>query len=158
VVSRGSTRIALLMFGIALVACGSDDRAKPGDTLRLTFTGKSNSEYFFALENPTSHPIYFRGIKSLWFATIPVDVAFDCKNEKNGEATIGGLPLFDGGKDPPTIEVAPGIAIKLRVKLSASGFRLAEHKGEACKMHLSLWQPGTLQQRGENVDSQGFQA
>jgi hypothetical protein len=150
--------MALVMFGIALVACGSDDRAKPGDSLTLTFTGKSPSEYFFTLENPTSHPIYFRGIKSLWFATIPVDIALDCKNEKTGEATVGGFPLFDGGKDPPTVAVSPGKAIKLRLKLSASGFRLAEHKGEACKMRLRLWQPDTMQQRAENVDSQAFQA
>jgi len=153
-----STRIALVIFSIALVACGSDDSAKPGDKFSLTFTGKSNSEYLFVLENPTSHPIYFRGITSLWFATIPVDIAFDCKNEKTGEGTVGGFPLFDGGKDPPTITVLPGKAVKLRVESSASGFRLAEHKGEACKMHLRLWQPNTLQQRAENVDSQGFQA
>jgi len=30
-VRRSSTRMALVMSGIALVACGSDDRAKPGD-------------------------------------------------------------------------------------------------------------------------------
>jgi hypothetical protein len=146
------------MFGIALVACGTDDRAKPGEGLTLTFTGKSNSEYFFVLENPTAYPVYFRGIKSLWFETIPVDVAFDCKNEKTGEATVGGFPLFDGGKDPPTIAVLPGRAVKLRLKSSASGFRLYEHKGEACKMRLRLRQPDRLQQRAENVDSQGFQA
>jgi hypothetical protein len=157
-IRRRSTSIAQLLFGIALVACGPDDRAEPGDRLTLTFTGKSRSEYFFALENPTSHPIYFRGVKSLWFATIPVDIAFDCKNEKNGEGTVGGFPLFDGGKDPPTIAVLPGKAVKLRVKSSASGFGLKEHEGEACKMRLQLWQPDTLQQRAENVDSQGFRA
>ena len=155
---RSSTSIALLIFGIALVACGADDGAKPGNAVTLTFTGKSNSEYFFALENPTSYPIYFRGIKSLWFATIPVDVAFNCKNEKSGEGTVGGFPLFDGGQDPPTIVVSPGKSMKLRVKSSANGFRLFEHKGEACNMRLRLRQPDRLQQRAENVDSQGFQA
>jgi hypothetical protein len=152
-----STRVALLLLGIALVACGSEDLAKPGDTLNLTFTGKAHSDYFFALENPTSRPIYFRGIKSLWFPTTPIDIAFDCKNEKTGEATVGGFPLFDGGKDPPIVEVPPGKAIKLRLKISETGFRLAEHKGEACKMHLRLWQPNSIQQRAETVDSQGFQ-
>ncbi len=151
--------IALFMFGIALVACESDDRAKPGDRLTLTFTGKSKSEYFFALENPTSHPIYFRGIKSPWFATIPVDIAIDCKNGKTGEGTVGGLPLFDGGKDPPALAVLPGKAVKLRLKSSASGFRLDNHKGEACQIHLHLWpQSGPLQQGGELVDSQEFEA
>jgi hypothetical protein len=157
-IRRRSTSIAQLLFGVALVACGPDDRAKPGDRLTLTFTGKSHSEYFFTLENPTSHTIYFRGVKSLWFATIPVDIAFDCKNEKTGEGTVGGFPLFDGGKDPPITAVLSGKAVKLRVKSSASGFRLNEHEGEACKMRLQLWQSDTSQQRAENVDSQGFQA
>jgi hypothetical protein len=151
-----STRMALLTFGIALVACGTDDRAKPGDAVSLTFTGKAGSDYSFALENPTSHPIYFRGNETLWFATIPVDIAFDCKNEKTGESTIGGFPLFDGGKDPPIVAVSPGKAIKLRIKISTSGFRLAEHNGEPCKMQLRLWQPNTLQQRAENIESQEF--
>lgn len=149
--------MALVMFGVAVAACASDDLAEPGNELSLIFTGKSDSEYRFTLENPTSHPIYFRGTKSLWFATIPVDVAFNCKNEKSGEGTVGGFPLFDGGKDPPTIAVLPGKAMKLRIKSSASGFRLEEHKGEACKMRLRLRQPDRLQQRAENVDSQEFQ-
>jgi hypothetical protein len=51
-----------------------------------------------------------------------------------------------------------GKAIKLRVENSASGFRLAEHKGEACKMRLRLRQQlDRSQQRAENVDSQEFQ-
>lgn len=98
-VRLSSTLMVLVMSAIALVACGSDDRAKPGDRLTLTFTGKSHSEYLFTLENPTSHAVYFRVFKSLWFAPIPVDTAFDCKNEKTREATVGGFPLFDGGKD-----------------------------------------------------------
>ena len=89
---------------------------------------------------------------------IPVDIAFNCKNEKTGEGTVGGFPLFDASKDPPTIAVLPGKAVKLRVKSSASDFRLNEHEGESCKMRLELWQPDTLQQRAQNVDSQGFRA
>jgi hypothetical protein len=50
-------------------------RTATGDGLTLTFTGKSNSEYFFALENPTSYPVYFRGIKSLWAFAIILDDA-----------------------------------------------------------------------------------
>jgi len=73
----------------------SDDRAKPGDNIRLTFTGKSKSEYFFLLENPTSKAIYFRGTKWFWFAPTPTDTGFDCKNEKTGEAMVGASP-FDG--------------------------------------------------------------
>jgi hypothetical protein len=42
-----STRIlALVILAIVLVGCRPDDRAKPGDKVTLTFTGKSNSEYF----------------------------------------------------------------------------------------------------------------
>jgi hypothetical protein len=150
-----STRIlALVIPAIVLVGCRPDDRAKPGDKVTLIFTGKSNSEYFFTLQNPTSDPVYFRGVKSLWFATIPVDIAIDCKNEKTGEGTVGGFPLFDGGKDPPTIVVLPGKAVKLRLKDSASGFRLYEHKGEVCRMRLL--QLDGLQQRVEHVDSQVF--
>jgi len=153
-----------MIFGICavvagcytLAACGPDDHARPGDRLTLTFTGKSHSEYFFALENPTSYPIYFRGIESLWLATIPVDVAFDCINEKTLEGTVGGFPLFDGGKDPPTIAVLPGKAVKLRVESLASGFRLGEHKGETCKMRLGLW-PDTPRRSPDSVESQGFQ-
>jgi hypothetical protein len=149
--------LALLISGSTLATYGPDDPAKPGDKVTLTFTGKSNSEYFFALENPTSHPVYYRGIKSLWFAPIPVDVSFACKNDKTGEGTVGGFPLFDGGKDPPMIEVAPGKAVKLRLESSASGFWLDEHQGEACHMRLRLRQPDSLQRRAENVDSQEFQ-
>ena len=83
--------LALVMSGIALVACGSDDRAKPGTKISLTFTGKSKSEYFFVLENPTSQSIYFRGTKWLWFAPTPVDTGFDCKNTKTGEGMVGGF-------------------------------------------------------------------
>jgi hypothetical protein len=157
--------VALVMSGITLVACGSDDRAKPGDKVSLTFTGKSKSEYFFVLENPTSQAVYFRGWKSLWFATMPVDTGFDCKNAKTGEDMVGGFPLFDGGKDPPPIEVLPGKAIKLRV----NDFELADHKGtdfahpghkgEACQLHLLLWHPGRLDPRGEEVvESQSFRS
>lgn len=147
-------------LGVALAACGSDDSAKPGDKITLSFTGQSHSEYLFALENPTSHGIHFRVFKSLWFAPIPVDTAFDCKNQKTGEATVGGFPLFDsvtGGKDPPIMDVSPGRAIKLRLKISETGSELARHKGEVCQLSLELWQSGAQRGPGELVDSQAFQ-
>ncbi len=146
------------MSGIALVACGSDDRAKPGTKISLIFTGKSKSEYFFVLENPTSQSIYFRGTKWLWFAPTPVDTGFDCKNTKTGEGMVGGFPLLDsvtGGKDPPAIEVSPGKAIRLRVDdfdlvgHKGSDFNLPGYKGEACQLHLLLWHPDLHQPRGE---------
>jgi hypothetical protein len=155
---RCSICFAHLLFGIALVACGSDDIAKPGDALTLTFTGKSRSDYFFALENPTAKAVYFRGYKSFWSATTtPLDISFDCKSDKTGEGTVGGFPLFDGGKDPATIALLPGKAVKLKVKSSA-GFKLGQHEGEACKVHLGLWQPDTSQHSRENVNSREFQA
>jgi hypothetical protein len=93
----------------------------------------------------------------LWFAPIPVDTAFECDNAKTGESTVGGFPLFDsvtGGKDSPIIEVSPGKAIKLRLKISETGSELAQHKGEACQLHLELWQQSGVQQvPGELVDS-----
>jgi hypothetical protein len=153
----------LVMFSMALLACASDDRAPVGDKVRLTFTGKSSSEYWFSLENPTSHAIYFRGIKSLWFAPIAVDTAFACKNLKTGEGTIGGPALSDsvkrGHKDPPGIEVPPGKAIKLRVKYSGINSRadLAANKGQNCQLHLILWEPNTLHQQFDSVQSQIFQ-
>jgi hypothetical protein len=156
-VRHSSTRMALVMSGLALVACGSDDRAKPGDKVSLTFTGKSNSEYFFVLENPTSQSIYFRSTKWLWFAPTPLDTGFNCKNTKTGEAMVGGsIALFDsvtGRKDPPPIAVSPGKATKIRV----DGDNLADHKGEPCQLHLTLLMPGTQQPGGETVESQVFQ-
>jgi len=155
------------MSGIALVACGSDGRAKPGDKISLIFTGKSKSEYFFVLENPTSQAIYFRGTRWLWFAPMPVDIGFNCTNAKTGEGMVGGFPLFDsvtGAKDPPPIEVLPGKTIKLRVDdfdlvgHKGSDFGLAGYKGEACQLHLLLWHPGMQQPRGEVVESQVFQS
>jgi hypothetical protein len=154
-------RAALVMSGVALVACGSEDLAKPGNKLSLIFTGKSHSEYLFTLENPTDHAIHLRVFKSHWFAPIPVDTAFDCKNQKTGEATVGGFPIFDsvtGGKDPPIMEVSPGKATKLRLKISETGSELAQHKGEDCQLHLELWQQsGVLRVPGELIDSQVFQ-
>lgn len=144
--------LALVMSGIALAACGSDDRAKPGNKINLTFMRKSKSEYLFVLENPTSQAIYFRGTRRLWFAPLASDTGFDCKNLKTGEGTVGGFPLFEGGKDPAPIEVSPGKAIKLRV----GAFDLAGHKGRACQLHLLLWRPGTRQPRGGVVESQVF--
>jgi hypothetical protein len=149
--------VAMVMSGIALVACGSEDRAKPGDKISLIFTGKSKSEYFFVLENPTSQTIYFRNTKWLWFAPTPLDTGFDCKNTKTGEAMMGGsIALFDsvtGRKDPPPIAVSPGKETKIRV----DGDNLADHKGEACQLHLTLLLPGTQQPGGETVESQVFQ-
>jgi hypothetical protein len=150
--------LAIVMSGITLVACGSEDRAKPGDKISLIFTGKSNSEYFFVLENPTSQTIYFRSTKWLWFAPAPLDTGFDCKNTKTGEAMVGGsIAIFDsvtGRKDPPPIiEVFPGKATRIRV----DGDNLADHKGEACQLHLTLLLPGTQQPGGETVESQVFQ-
>ncbi len=158
IMARHSAMRALVMSGIALVACGSDDRAKPGTKISLIFTGKSKSEYFFVLENPTSQSIYFRGTKWLWFAPTPVDTGFDCKNTKTGEGMVGGFPLLDsvtGGKDPPAIEVSPGKAIRLRVDdfdlvgHKGSDFNLPGYKGEACQLHLLLWHPDLHQPRGE---------
>jgi hypothetical protein len=83
-----------------------------------------------------------------------VDTGFDCTNAKTGEGMVGGFPLFDGGKDPPPIEVSPGKAIKLRV----DDFDLAGHKGEACQLHLLLWHPGMQQPCGEVVESPIFQS
>jgi hypothetical protein len=153
-----STRVlALVISGIALFACGSDDRARPGARLTLTFTGKSNSEYLFILENPTYQTIYFRGAKWLWFASTPLDTGFDCKNTKTGEAMVGGsIALFDsvtGREDPPPIALYPGKATKLRV----AGNNLADHRGEICQLHLTLLLPGTQQPGGETVESQEFQ-
>jgi hypothetical protein len=149
--------VAMVMSGIALVACGSEDRANPGDKIGLILTGKSKSEYFFVLENPTSQTIYFRSTKWLWFAPTPLDTGFDCKNTKTGEAMVGGsIALFDsvtGRKDPPPIAVSPGKATKIRV----DGANLADHKGEACQLHLTLLLPGTQQPGGETVESQVFQ-
>jgi hypothetical protein len=161
VILCNSTQLMLMMFGIFLAACGADDRAKPGDRVSVTFTGKSNSEYFFTLENPTSRAYYFRGERSLWFATIPIDTGFTCKNDKTGEGTVAGavqlLDSFSGRKDPPSIELLPGKAIKLRLKTSESGSELAKHQGETCKLHLRLWLPDTPQQRDQLFDSQEFQ-
>jgi len=151
-VQRTVTRMALVISGIALVACGADDHAGPGGQIVLIYRGKSNSEYFFVLKNPTSQAIFFRGSKWLWFAPTPVDTGFDCKNEKTGEGMVGGFPLFDGGKDPPPIEVSPGKTIKLRV----DGDDLAGHKGETCQLHLMLWQPRKLHPQGDVVESQDF--
>jgi hypothetical protein len=153
-VRRSSIQVVLVMSGMTLVACGSDDRAKPGDTIRLTFTGKSKSEYSFVLENPTSKAIYFRGTKWFWFAPTPTDTGFDCKNEKTGEAMVGGFPLFDGGKDPPTMEVPPGKAIALRVESRD----VTVEKGETCQLHLMLWRPGMRQHQNVVVESQSFQS
>lgn len=134
-----------------------DDRAKSGDRISLICTGKSNSEYFFVLEKPTSQTIYFRGTKSLWFAPTPLDTGFDCKNTKIGEAMVGGsIAIFDsvtGRKDPPPIEVSPGRATRIRV----DGAKLADHKGEARQLHLTLLLPGAQQPGGEAVESQMFQ-
>jgi len=160
VMRRCLDRLALVMSGLVLVACGSTSgSAKPGDKIALIFMGKSNSEYRFTLENPTSHAIYLRVTKSLWFALMPVDTAIECKNEKTGEATIGGFPLFDsvtGGKDPPTIEVSPGTAIKL--KITDPDSLLAKHKGETCKMHLRLQRPDIQKQQGDVIDSMEFES
>ena len=149
--------LAMVMSGIALVSCGSEDRAKPGGKVSLLFTGKSNSEYYFVLENPTSQTIYFRSTKWLWFAPMPMDTGFNCKNARTGEGTVdGSIALFDsvtGGKDPPPTEVSPGKAVKLRV----DGDNRADHKGEACQLHLTLLLPGTQQPGGETVESQVFQ-
>jgi hypothetical protein len=149
--------VAMVMSGIALVACGAEDRARPGDKISLIFTGKSKSEYFFVLENPTSQTIYFRSTKWLWFAPTPLDTGFYCKNTKTGEAMVGGsIALFDsvtGRKDPPPIAVSPGKATKIRV----DGDNLADHNGEACQLHLTLLLPGTQQPGGETVESQVFQ-
>jgi len=149
------------MSGILLAACVADDSSKPGDRVSLTFTGKSNSEYLFLLENPTSHAYFFRGEKLLWFATIPIDTGFTCKNEKTGEGTVAGavqlLDSVSGRKDPPPIELSPGKAIKLRLIFSESGSELAKHRGDTCKLHLRLWRPDTPQQRDQLFDSQEFQ-
>jgi hypothetical protein len=155
--------LALVMSGIALVACGSEGRAKPGTKISLTFTGKSKSEYFFVLENPTSQAIYFRGTRWLWFAPRAVDTGFSCTKAKTGEGMVGGFPLFDsvtGAKDPPPIEVSPGKAIKLRVDdFDLVGYKdSAGYKGEACKLHLLLWKPGMQHPFGEVVESQVFQS
>jgi hypothetical protein len=152
--------MVLVLSAIVLAACGSDEFAKPGDNVTLTFTGKSNSAYRFVLENPTSHSIYFRRWRSLLWAMIPVDTAFDCENDKGREATIGGFPLFDsvtGGKDPPTIELPPGKAVKLRLEISETGSELAKHRGEACQLRLMLRQPNGPSQQAEVVESQVFQ-
>jgi hypothetical protein len=149
--------LALVISGIALVACGSENRAKPGDKVSLIFAGKSNSEYFFVLENPTSQTIYFRSTKWLWFAPTPLDTGFDCKNANTGEAMVGGsIALFDsvtGRKDPPPTTLSPGKAIKIGVV----GHNLADHKGEACQLHLTLLLPRTMQLGGETVESQVFE-
>jgi hypothetical protein len=168
IAGHSATRtLALVMSGIALMACGSDDRAKPGNTISLTFTGKSKSEYFFVLENPTSHAIFFRGTKRLWFAPMPVDTGFSCTNAKTGEGMVGGFPLFDsvtGGKDPPPIEVSPGKAIRLRVGdfdlvgRKGNDFNFPGYKGQTCKLHLLLWLPGMQHPFGEIVESQVFQS
>ena len=158
-IPQGTTRIlASVMAVILLAACEAKDQAKPGSAISLTFTGQSLSEYFFILENPTSETIYFRGTRRLWSTTIPVDIAFDCQNNKTGEGTVGGFPLFDGGKDPPAIVVMPGKAMEIKVTTFASGFKLDEHKGEPCHMHLGLWEPNTSRPSSKNVDSDGFQA
>jgi hypothetical protein len=165
---RSAARIlALAMSGIVLVACGSADRAKPGNKISLTFTGKSKSEYFFVLENPTSHAIYFRGTRWLWFAPMAVDTGFSCTNAKTGEGMIGGFPLFDsvtGAKDPPPIEVSPGKATRLRVGdfdlvgHQGSDFNLPGYKGEACQLRMLLWDPGMQGPSREVVESQVFQS
>ena len=146
-----------MISGIVLAACGSDDRAKPGDRLTLTFTGKSHSKYLFVLENPTSQTIDFRGTKWLRFAPTPLDTGFNCKNARTGEAMVGGsIALFDSvtaRKDPSPIALSPGKATKLRVDRHT----LADHKGEACQLHLTLLLPGTQQPGGETTESQVFQ-
>jgi len=159
-VRRSSTRIVFLLPVIALAACGFDDLAKPGDKVTLTFTGKSNSAYRFVLQNPTAHSIYFRRWRSLLWAMIPVDTAFDCRNDKTRESTIEGFTLFDsvtGGKDPPTIELPPRKAVKLQLEISDTGSELAKHRGEVCHVRLMLWQPNGPSEQTEVVESQVFQ-
>lgn len=153
-VRRVTTRIALLMSSIVLVACSAEHQAQTGTKVLMTFKEKTMTEYLFVLANPTSRSIYFRGTKWLWLAPKPTDRGFDCKNERNGEMTVGGFPLFDGGKDPPPIEVPPGKEIRLRVEAEA----LKNNKGEACQLHLMLWQPGIQPPQGEVVESQFFQS
>src|SRR5258707_9878187 len=89
IVGRNSGRTALVMLGIALVACGSEDLAAPGNKVSLIFTGKSHSEYLFTLENPTTHAIHFRAFKSLWFAPMPAQFKADAP-KYIGDATARG--------------------------------------------------------------------
>ena len=158
-----SARRACWLASVVILLVGCNQERPPGPAAApaqagdvvLLYIRASNSEYFFDLENHMSHPIYFRGTKSFWSDTTPVDTSIECTDTKSKEATVSAFPIIDSarGHEPPHIKVSPGERIRLRLNTAeGDGASLAQFKGGHCQIRLRLLNTN------EVVESNEFQS
>jgi hypothetical protein len=152
-----------------LVACQfTEASAASVPPVSLRYSGSAKSAYFFDLENHTDHPLYLWATKSILADAIPLDTAIECPvdpnppevligNKKFKESLIANFPLIDfGGKQPPTIKVAPGRRLRLRLS-DVDASTLGKHKGGRCTLRLLLRNADGSPDRDEPVGPVEFQ-
>jgi hypothetical protein len=136
----------LLMFClVALAACGGSTESIGAGPTRLKFSGRSNSEFRFELENGSADTIRFRGWPRSLSIPMPALSAFatSCHSDSSGD--INGFSI-EQGRQPPLIEVPS----KTRIHFAIAKNSFATLRGTQCQLRLKL-------DDGSNLDSDEFQ-
>jgi hypothetical protein len=120
--------IAVAMAAALIVPHASGPITPPGQ-ITLSYSGGSDSSYFFVLDNRSAQAIYLRGTRGFWIGVIPSDTVMSCTGGISAKTEADNSPYRDLGG----IKVSPEERLRLTVAKNAV---TARHKGGECYVQL----------------------
>ena len=120
--------IGLLAMAVAvLLGCAPSGPIAPPGQITLSYKDKSDSRYFFVLDNHSAQAIYLRGTKGFWTGAVPshsLTCTGSASSETEAENYIQGDSIFS---------ILPEERLRLSIDKGGS---LARHKGGVCYVQL----------------------
>jgi hypothetical protein len=130
---RSARALSLLAtFGL-LAACKSASPIGPPGRITLNYIGRSDSEYFFVLENRTAQDVSLPVVKSLWSGAKPWGSGLGCLNSDSSyESSI--WPALDGSERRELVKVRS--EERLSLKMDKDDLGTSRHSGPCT---LAIW-------------------
>jgi hypothetical protein len=130
-----SLRICLLAMAVTLLAaCKPPEPLGPPGQVTLIYSGDSESEFLFVLENRSVQEILLPASKSFW-SVKPYHSVLGCLAEDSSyESSI--WPALDGGERREIIKVPPEGRVRLSV--DKGDFAMPRYRRGQCDVRLLL--------------------
>jgi hypothetical protein len=130
-----SLRICLLAMAVTLLAaCRPSEPLGPPGQVTLIYSGESESELFFVLENRSAQEILLPASKS-FLSVKPYHSALGClADDSSYESSI--WPGLDGGERREIIRVPPDGQVRL--SMDKGNFALPRYRRGPCDVRLLL--------------------
>lgn len=120
---------------VVLVACQGPSLIGPPGEITLTYTGESDTNFFFVLENRSAQPINFLASKTFLKGVMPWNTTMVCTPQNHASVEGSNSPPLGYGDKPDNIRVLPEGRLRLRIDKEDTALRF---KDGNCHLQLRL--------------------